>query len=117
MDIDIPQFFKILSDPTRLRCLSLLESEGELCVCELTHALKLAQPKISHHLAALRKLGLVSDRRDGLWIYYRINKELPQWAAQVIQITMTGINEQQPYADDLQALKQMANRPAGFCKA
>ena len=117
MDIDIPQFFKILSDPTRLRCLSLLAAEDELCVCELTYALQLAQPKISHHLAALRKLGLVSDRREGLWIYYRINQDLPEWVMQVIKVTMTGIKEQQPYAGDLQILQQMADRPAEICKA
>lgn len=116
MNINTPQFFKVLSDPTRLRCLSLLVAENELCVCELTHALQLAQPKISHHLAALRKLGLVSDRRDGLWIYYRINSELPLWTVQVIQVTMAGIREQEPYASDLLALQRMPNRPAGICK-
>jgi len=115
MNIDTPQFFKVLSDPTRLRCLSLLVSEDELCVCELTYALELAQPKISHHLSALRKLGLVNDRREGLWIYYRINTDLPLWATQVIQTTMAGIREQQPYADDLLALKGMTERPAGIC--
>ena len=117
MNIDIPQFFKILSDPTRLRCLSLLVAEQELCVCELTHALNLAQPKISHHLAALRKFGLVTDRREGLWIYYRINSDLPLWATQVIKTTMAGIREQQPYVSDLLALKEMPERSAGICNS
>ncbi len=49
--------FKALSDPTRLRCITLLSSHDELCVCELTQALDLPQPKVSHHLAALRKAG------------------------------------------------------------
>ena len=60
--MDACQLFKALSDTTRLRCLSLLVNEEELCVCELTHALALPQPKISHHMAALRKAELVSDR-------------------------------------------------------
>jgi ArsR family transcriptional regulator len=48
-------FFKMLADSTRLRCLLLMQAEGELCVCELTHALNLSQPKISRHLAHLRE--------------------------------------------------------------
>jgi ArsR family transcriptional regulator len=64
--MDTDQLFRALSDTTRLRSLMLLDV-GELCVCELGHALALPQPKISHHLGALRKSGLVSDRKEGLW--------------------------------------------------
>ena len=60
------QLLKALFDPTRLRCISLLLKEEELCVCELTHALALPQPKVSHHLAALRKAELVNDRKEEL---------------------------------------------------
>ncbi len=69
--MEADQFFKALSDLTRLRMLVLLNCEGELCVCELTHALDEIQPKISRHLAQLRELGVVLDRRQGQWIYYR----------------------------------------------
>ena len=62
--------FKALSDPTRLRLLNLL-SEGEVCVCHLGEALRIVQPKVSRHLACLKKAGLVAARRDGLWIHYR----------------------------------------------
>ena len=65
------QVFKAMSDETRLRILHLL-SHRELCVCQLTEALGLGQSKISRHLANLRNAGLVSDRRDGLWIYYSL---------------------------------------------
>ncbi len=64
--------FKALSDETRLRILSLLLTEGELCVCDIIATLKQPQSTISRHLAYLRKTGMVSDRRCGLWMYYSI---------------------------------------------
>lgn len=64
--------FKALADETRLRILSLLLVERELCVCDIISALKLPQSTISRHLAYLRKFGLVNDRRCGLWMYYSI---------------------------------------------
>lgn len=64
--------FKALSDETRLRILSLLLTEGELCVCDIIAALKLPQSTVSRHLAYLRKYRLVNDRRCGLWMYYSI---------------------------------------------
>lgn len=111
------QLFKALSDPTRLRCLSLLAQQDELCVCELTHALALPQPKISHHLAALRKIQLVNDRKEGLWIYYHINPEIPQWMIDVINSTAKGIKSEQPFYSDAIALTKMPNRPNGICSA
>jgi ArsR family transcriptional regulator, arsenate/arsenite/antimonite-responsive transcriptional repressor len=61
--------FHALSDETRLAILDLLR-DGERCVCELTDALDVAQSRLSFHLRVLRDAGLVSDRRDGRWIYY-----------------------------------------------
>jgi ArsR family transcriptional regulator len=63
--------FQALGDSTRLRILGLLLS-GEVCVCDLHESLKIPQPKVSRHLAYLRKTGLVDSRRDGLWIHYRL---------------------------------------------
>jgi ArsR family transcriptional regulator len=63
--------FKALADPTRLRILALL-SRGETCVCDIQAALRIPQPKTSRHLAYLRNAGLVSDRRDGLWVHYKL---------------------------------------------
>jgi ArsR family transcriptional regulator len=65
--------FKALADETRLRILSLLLAEGELCVCDLIATLKLPQSTVSRHLAYLRKTGWVNDRRCGLWMYYSID--------------------------------------------
>ncbi len=62
--------FKTLSDPTRLRLLNLLAC-GETCVCELTDTLRVVQPKVSRHLARLKRAGLVDARRDGKWMHYR----------------------------------------------
>ena len=111
------QFFRALSDTTRLRCVALLVQHEELCVCELTHALGLAQPKISHHLAALRKASLVSDRKEGLWIYYRLNPALEQWMLDTLVITAEGVKRTAPFTDDARRLESMANRPGGICAA
>ena len=70
----ISRLFKALGDETRLRIVALL-SHGELCVCHLQDALKLPQPNVSRQLGILRSAGLVEDRRDGSWVYYRL---LPQ---------------------------------------
>lgn len=67
-------FFSALADPTRLRLLHLMK-DGEICVCFLQGVLKTNQPKISRHLAYLRKSGLVEARRDGKWIHYQLRKQ------------------------------------------
>lgn len=80
-------FYKCLADDTRLKSLLLIEVKGELCVCELMAALNLSQPKISRHLAQLRKCQLLIDERRSRWVYYQINPKLPAWAHQVLQLT------------------------------
>lgn len=107
--------FQALSDPTRLRILTLLTAEGELCVCELTHALGLSQPMVSRHLAQLRASGLVSDRRAGQWIYYRLHPGLPKWARSVLTKTHTGIVHGKPFRSDIKALHGMPGRPSTRC--
>lgn len=67
----VVEVFKAASDPCRLRILKLLK-EGELCVCEIMTALKKPQSSTSHHLSILREAGLVKERRDGKWSYYRL---------------------------------------------
>lgn len=77
--------FKCLADDTRSKITLLVVREGELCVCELTAALQLSQPKISRHLALLRSTGLLMDRRQGQWVYYRLNPDLPDWVTAVLK--------------------------------
>lgn len=108
---------KALSDSTRLRCVALLSRYDELCVCEITHALGLPQPKVSHHLAALRKAGVVSDRKEGLWIHYRIKDDLPGWALRVIEGAVVGALLDNTFMADAEALETMPNRPGGICSA
>jgi ArsR family transcriptional regulator len=67
---------KALADDTRLRIVALL-AEGELCVCHIADALELGQPNVSQHLAVLRREGIVSSRRNGSWIYCRLDLEDP----------------------------------------
>ncbi len=111
MNIGPTRLFQLLSDETRLRCLLLMAREGELCVCELTHATGIAQPKVSRHLALLREAGVVRDRREGLWIHYCLHPELPGWVRDVLQGTLDGVHHAAPYADDLAALASMPDRP------
>ena len=69
---DLARMFKALSDPVRLRLLSLIASHegGEACVCDLTGPFDVSQPTISHHLKVLREAGLVGSERRGTWVYY-----------------------------------------------
>ncbi len=109
--------FAALAHPLRVRAAILIYREGELCVCELTHALGVSQPMISRHLAQLRQLGLVSDRRQGLWVYYTLHEDLPAWTRQVLAAIAEGAGESGPYAADRATLAAMANRPGAACCA
>lgn len=102
-------FFKALADETRLSALMLLVNQGELCVCELVEAMEVSQPKISRHLALLRQQGIISDRRQGIWVHYRINEQLPDWAKQAL--TMATENNHAFFESSLARLQQMGNRP------
>lgn len=82
-----PDVFKSLADETRVRAILLISDQGELCVCELMCALDDSQPKISRHLAQLRGSGLLLDRRQGQWVYYRLNPDLPSWIREILQVT------------------------------
>ncbi len=71
----LPAFLKVIAEPNRLRILGLL-AHGERCVCDIEAALDLPQNLVSHHLATLRREGLVLDRRDGKWVYYSIEPQV-----------------------------------------
>lgn len=85
MSLPPNQFFKCLSDDTRLKCLLLLLDRASLCVCELHEALSVSQPKVSRHLAELRHCGLVLDERRGRWMYYRLHPDMPDWALECLR--------------------------------
>ncbi|QSX29634.1 MULTISPECIES: metalloregulator ArsR/SmtB family transcription factor [Shewanella] len=106
-------FYKSLADDTRLRTLMLIGQEGELCVCELTEALGLSQPKISRHLKLLREAGLLSDRRQGQWVFYRINEALPDWAKAQLQAQLQATPDF--IHANAQQLATMGCRPGRCC--
>ncbi|MFD4228022.1 ArsR/SmtB family transcription factor [Streptomyces sp. NPDC058545] len=86
--VDLARMFKALSDPVRLRLLSLIASHegGEACVCDLTGPFDVSQPTISHHLKVLREAGLVGSERRGTWVYYWV---LPAALAQLSSLLQT----------------------------
>lgn len=112
--VSLETLSKALADQTRLRMLMLLATAGELCVCELTEVLQLAQPKISRHLAILRESGLLQDRKAGLWVYYQVNPDLPDWAQTMIKALVQGGCMETCYQADAQRLAQL-ERQAGLC--
>jgi ArsR family transcriptional regulator len=117
MDINVVDFLKQLSDQTRLRSLILLHREGELCVCELTHALGLSQPKVSRHLAHLRDSGIVESRREGIWVYYSLHQSLPDWSLNILDSSLLAAEGVEPFVSDHASLCSMANRPIATCCA
>jgi len=82
--------FKALGDENRLASMLLILQQEELCVCELTEALGVSQPRISRYLGQLRELALVQDERRGQWIYYRLHPALPDW---VLTALTAALNE------------------------
>ncbi|MGO2383557.1 metalloregulator ArsR/SmtB family transcription factor [Halomonas sp. AOP7-E1-9] len=104
------QFFKCLSDETRLSLILLIHAEGELCVCEMTYALQEVQPKISRHLAQLRSCNLLQDRREGQWVYYALMPQLPRWALSILDEANVGASSL--VVEARKRLSIMGGRPA-----
>ncbi len=102
--------FSALSDPIRLRSLALMATQGELCVCELTYALRAGQPRISKHMATLRDAGLVKDRRDAQWVLYSLATDLPEWVKDAVTAAVAGASEESLHANDVERLKTMTAR-------
>lgn len=116
-EFDPVMFYKSLADETRLSCLLLITQQNEMCVCELTEALQQSQPKISRHLAQLKKSGLLSDRRQGQWIYYSIHADMPQWAKTVLQLTADEVTHfLQPLNDKLLTMGDRPERQLACCQ-
>jgi ArsR family transcriptional regulator len=92
-------FFRALADRTRLRLLNLMR-EDEVCVCFFVEILKTNQPKISRHLAYLRRAGIVGARRQGPWMHYRVIEPLDSDAAQVLRDVMSWLDKDQEMKRD-----------------
>jgi ArsR family transcriptional regulator len=103
-------FFRALADRTRLRLLNLMGND-EVCVCFFVEILKTNQPKISRHLAYLRRAGIVDARREGQWMHYRIVEPANPDAARVLKDTMTWLANDQEMQRDRQRLVKICCAP------
>lgn len=81
-NFNLELFFAALADKTRLRLLNLMR-DGEVCVCFFAETLNTNNPKISRHLSYLKRAGLISGRRDGKWIHYRISEPKNKKASEI----------------------------------
>jgi ArsR family transcriptional regulator len=98
---------KACADQTRLRLLNLLATEGEVCVCHLVDVLGTNQPKVSRHLAYLKRAGLVSDRKDSLWVHYRLNESLAEHASRLLDCLNSCCVESPEMQQDVAKLRQV----------
>lgn len=100
---DTAYFFKALSEPVRLRLLGLIAQQGEMCVCDLVDVLQLSQSVVSRHLAYLRNHGVLTARREGVWMHYRFEPAHPLHGLLVQAMAVQPI--QQALAADVEALQ------------
>lgn len=103
---------RAMADPTRVRILHLLR-EGPLCVGDLVSVLNLSQPKVSRHLACLRRARLVEDEKRGLWCFYRLTAARPGFHQKVLELLDAAVAEVQEAAADVSALRKL--RTKGGC--
>jgi ArsR family transcriptional regulator len=107
---DIELFFAALADRTRLRLINLM-GDDEVCVCFFAEVIGTNQPKISRHLAYLKKAGLVSVRRDWKWSHYRITEPQDERAAKVFQEIRDWLKEDVEMQKDRKKLVNMCCAP------
>jgi ArsR family transcriptional regulator len=110
---NMERFFQALGDHTRLRLLNLM-GDREICVCYFVEILGQGQPKISRHLAYLRRAGIVAARRDGKWMHYRIVMPPNIGAAQVLRQTLSWLKDERPMQLDRDRLSKACCSPAKF---
>lgn len=96
---DLARFFQALGDPTRLRLLNLM-GEREICVCYFVEILGEPQPKISRHLAYLRRAGVVTARREGKWMHYRISMPEQTSAQRLLRQTLAALAQEKSMEAD-----------------
>ena len=107
---DMEQFFAALADRTRLRLINLMGAD-EVCVCFFVEVLKTNQPKISRHLAYLRRAGLVSDRKDGKWVHYRVAEPPEPNAARILREVLAWLKEEPEMRRDRERLVKVCCAP------
>lgn len=110
---DLALFFAALSDRTRLRLLNLMNGR-EVCVCYFVEILGQTQPKISRHLAYLRRAGIVAARREGKWMHYRIVPPVHAGAARILRETLAVLTEDRMMQADQLRLQKACCAPQKF---
>ncbi len=110
---DMQQFFQALGDHTRLRLLNLM-GQQEVCVCYFVEILGGPQPKISRHLAYLRNAGIVSARREGKWMHYRIVMPPHIGATQILRQTLDWLKEDNAMQADKERLTKACCSPSKY---
>jgi ArsR family transcriptional regulator len=110
---NLPRFFQALGDITRMRLLNLM-GEQEVCVCYFVEILGAPQPKISRHLAYLRNAGIVSARREGKWMHYRVIMPKHIGASQVLRQTIDSLKEDKAMQADRARLAKACCSPARY---
>src|SRR5246500_5823910 len=110
---DMVRLFAALADRTRLRILNLMQGR-EVCVCYFVEILEQGQPKISRHLAYLRRAGIVEARREGKWMHYRIVMPPNIGAVQVLRQTLAWLREDRGMQADRARLSKACCSPAKF---
>jgi ArsR family transcriptional regulator, arsenate/arsenite/antimonite-responsive transcriptional repressor len=109
----LPRLFTALADRTRLRLLNLIAGR-ELCVCYLVEVLGQSQPKISRHLAYLRRAGVVEARRQGKWMHYRIRRPADVGEASILDAVLASFKDDSEMQADLARLASACCAPERF---
>jgi len=113
--LDLGTLLRTLADRTRLRLLNLMR-DREVCVCYFVETLQTSQPKISRHLATLRRSGLVEARREGLWQHYSIVPPADSAVARVLRETLNALTADKEAERDLARLDRACCNPSKFVK-
>jgi len=103
---NLENLFSALADRTRLRLINLI-GDSEVCVCFLVEILKISQPKISRHLAYLRRARVVTARREGKWMHYRLTEPPDEHAARIFREVRTSLSEHPEFERDREKLERV----------
>jgi ArsR family transcriptional regulator len=109
-DHSLDRLFRALGDPTRLRLINLM-AEQEICVCYFTEVIGAPQPKISRHLAYLRKVGIVAARREGKWMHYRLTMPSHPSVASILKPVLDALRQDKVLQRDRQRLNRACCGP------
>jgi len=108
--VPLDQVFRALADPTRLRLINLM-SEQEICVCYFIEVIGAPQPKISRHLAYLLRAGLVTARREGKWMHYRLTSPRNHHTASILKSALEALKQDREMQRDYQRLNHACCGP------